>query len=97
MEEKINLESELLKIFEEHTPEYFDELKSRFPSLCIYKNKIDPTPCVHYTLRVLDVSIKDRLDYQNSKISRRYATLGLFITIIFSLSAFFVSIFALFK
>lgn len=89
--------SEILKYLEEHIPEYFDEIKSRLPSLCIYKNKIDPTPCIHYTLKVLDVRVKDRLNYQNSKINRRYTTLGILITIIFSLLALVISIFALFK
>ena len=95
-EEKIIVESEVLKYLEEHIPEYFDELKSKLPSLCIYKNKIDPTPCIHYSLRVLDVSIKDRLDYQNSKNNRRYVTLGVFITTIFSILAITISIYALF-
>lgn len=89
--------SEILKYLGEHIPEYFDEIKSRLPSLCIYKNKIDPTPCIHYTLKILDVRVKDRLDYQNSKINRRYTTLGILITIIFSLLALIISIFALFK
>jgi len=96
-EDKIIVESEIHKYLEEQIPEYFDKLKSKLPSLCIYKNKIDPTPCIHYTLRVLNISIKDRLNYQNSKISRRYTTLGIFITIIFSLLAFIISISALFK
>ncbi len=96
-EESEIFESELLRYIEEQIPEYFDEIRSKLPSLCIYKNKIDPTPCVHYTLRVLDISIKDRLEYQNSKISRRYTTLGVLITIIFSILALSISIFALFK
>jgi len=96
-EEKEIVASEILKYLEEHIPEYFDEIKSRLPSLCIYKNKIDPTPCIHYTLKVLDVRVKNRLDYQNSKINRRYTTLGILITIIFSLLALVISIFALFK
>ena len=89
--------SEILKYLEEHIPEYFDEIKSRLPSLCIYKNKIDPTPCIHYTLKGLAVRVQDRLNYQNSKINRRYTTLGILITIIFSLLALVISIFALFK
>lgn len=74
---------------------YMQKIKQQLPSLCIYKNEINTKPCVHYELKVLDVNIRERLEYLNSKIERRYNTLSVFLSSILSIIAIAISIFSL--
>ena len=73
-----------------------EKIRNRLPSLCIYKNEINTKPCYHYTLRVLDVGIRDRLDYHNYKIDRRNTSLSMLLSTVLSLVAIFISILSLF-
>lgn len=74
---------------------YMQKIKQELPSLCIYKNEINTKPCIHYELKVLDVNIRERLDYHNSKIERRYTSLSVFISSVLSIIAIAISVFSL--
>ena len=74
---------------------YMQKIKQQLPSLCIYKNEINTKPCVHYELKVLDVNIRERLEYHNSKIEKRYNTLSVFLSSILSITAIAISLFSL--
>ena len=73
-----------------------EKIKHELPSLCIYKNEINTKPCYHYTLKVLDVDIRDRLEYHNYKINRRNNSLSMLLSTLLSLIAIFISILSLF-
>lgn len=85
------------QIINNYVEKRFEKLKEDLPSLCIIKNKANTRPCFRYTLRVLHISTKDRLNFQNSKINRRYTSLGVFLTIVISIMALTISIFSLLK
>lgn len=68
-----------------------NEIKKELPSLCLMKNKMDPKPCNQYSVRVIGQKIKDRLNYHNTKISRRYSSLGVLFSFTFSFIAIIIS------
>lgn len=71
---------------------YALEHEKYIPSLCIYKNQIRSSPCRHFSLKIMGLDVKERLNFQNSLLSRKFTTLGVAISTILSVCAIIISL-----